>query len=380
MKGSKHPVYKTYSGTDPYVFISYAHGDADRVLPVIAALDGDMFRQWYDAGIEAGANWPEVVASHLLYAGTVVFFLTARFLRSQNCIREVNYAVSERKPMICVFLEPLELPNDLAMQFSTATVVHAESTAPEKLAEKLESLLGTAYLGDGVTGYGAVYVRQGKKNVWRIVSIVFASFFLLTILFVVGYFSGWFSFLSAKPATAETSTAGHGGTEATPKATPLEFKDGFALHVLLSNYKEASLYLCGNTMVTDPTAIRRVDGLWYAEGSKVQPGSPSVLELVVQKSSVSYLALVNENVESFDALAAMPQLQFLDISGNPVTDLGFLASLPNLKTLKLIDTGVSDYSVLASLPALETVYVDYASADGVLDALGDSDVDVIVKR
>ena len=181
-------------------------------------------------------------------------------------------------------------------------------------------------------------------------------FFLLTLLFMVGYFSGWFSFLSAKPAIGETSTVQSGQTEATPEATPLEFKDSVTRDILLRNYEEASLYLCGNTMAADPSAIRRVNGAWYVGKSKVQPGNPSVLELV-----------------------AMSKLQYLDISGNPVTDLGFLASLPDLKTLRIVDVGATDYSVLSSLPALETVYVEYASAGAVLDALGDSDVDVVVK-
>lgn len=379
MKESKNPLYKTYSGTDPYAFISYSHADADRVLPVIGALDGDLFRQWYDAGIEAGTNWPEVVASHLLHAGTVVFFLTARFLASQNCIREAHYAVAERKPMICVFLEQLELPNDLALQFSTAAIVHAEDSAPEKIAEELESLLGTTYLGDGVTGYESVYVNGKKKNIWRVVSIVFASFFLLTVFFVIGYFSDWFPFFGAKTVISETSAAENG--EAEVKTIEItEFKDSVSRDILLRNYKEVSLYLCGNTMVTDPSAIRRINGIWYVGQSNTQTGNAAVLELVTQKSSISYLALVNQNVESFDALSAMSQLEFLDISGNPVDDLGFLESLPNLKTLKLIDVAASDYSVLRLLPVLETVYVDYASADAVLDVLGDSAVDVIVKR
>ena len=48
--------------------------------------------------------------------------------------------------------------------------------------------------------------------------------------------------------------------------------------------------------------------------------------------------------------------------------------------MKLIDVAATDYSVLRALPALETVTVDYASAEAVLDALGDRAVDVIVKR
>ena len=378
MKDAKTPLYKTYSGTDPYVFISYSHADAARVLPVIGALDGDRVRQWYDAGIEAGTSWPETVASHLLHAGTVVFFLSEQFLRSQNCIREAHYAVSQRKPMICVYLEPVELPNDLAMQFSTAAVIRAENGTPEGIAGETESLIGPAYLGDGVTGYKTVYASPKKKNVWHVLSILFASFFLLTLLFVVGYFADWFPFLGAKTVTAQTP-----GEQAETEAKAVEiteFKDSVSRDILLSGYEGASLYFCGNTMVSDPSAIRCCDGAWYVGDAQVEPGSPGILDRVVQKGSVSYLALVNERIESFDALSAMPQLVYLDISGNPVTDLAFLGTLSNLKTLKLVGVAATDFSVLRSLPALETVTIDYASAAAVLDALGDRDVDVIVKR
>ncbi len=377
MKESKKLRYKTYSGMEPYAFISYSHADADRVLPVIGALDADLYRQWYDAGIKAGTNWPEVVASHLLHAGTAVFFLTARFLCSQYCIREAHYAVSQRIPMICVFLEPVELPNDLAMQFSTAIVIHAENSAPEAIAAELETLLGAAYLGDGVTGYESVYENGGNKNIWRAVSIVFASFFLLTVLFVVGYLAGWFPSFGAKTVTSETPVSG----EAANKTVEItEFKDSISRDILLSGYEEDSLYLCGNTLVSDPSAIRYAEGVWYVGESQIAAGTTNILEIIVQKNSVSYLALVCQGVESFNALSAMPQLQYLDISGNPVADLTFLKKLPNLKTLKLIDVAATDYSVLRELPALETVYVDYASTDAVLDVLGDLAVDVIVKR
>ena len=66
--------YRTYSGSDPYLFISYAHRDSDRVLPFIGMLDRDSYRVWYDAGINVGTAWPEVVASHLLNSGKVIFF------------------------------------------------------------------------------------------------------------------------------------------------------------------------------------------------------------------------------------------------------------------------------------------------------------------
>ena len=36
--------YRVYNGGEPYGFISYAHKDAARVLPVIAALSRDRFQ------------------------------------------------------------------------------------------------------------------------------------------------------------------------------------------------------------------------------------------------------------------------------------------------------------------------------------------------
>lgn len=378
MKESVRQPYPTYSGTEPYAFVSYAHADADRVLPVIGGLNAAMLRLWYDAGIQAGTTWPEVVASHLLQAGTVVFFLSAQFLRSQNCIREAHYAVSQRKPMICVYLEPLTLPNDLAMQFSTAAVVRAEDCTAASLAESLCALLGPTYVGDGVTGYTSDQDNSDQHNVWRVVSIAFASVFLLTVLFVVGYFAGWFPFLGAKTVIAAAPSAD--GPVQTETVEITEFKDSLSRDILLRGYEDASLYLCGNTMVSDPSAIRYADGVWSVGGAAVKEGSSNVLELVVEKEQISYLALVFQDVSSFDALSSMEQLVYLDISGNPVDDLTFLQSLPSLKTLKLIDVQATDYSVLRTLPALETVYVDFASADAVLTALGDRAVDVVVKR
>lgn len=368
--------YPVYSGEEPYGFISYAHGDAARVLPVIAALHRDRFRLWYDAGIEAGTNWPEVVADHLRQAGTVVFFLSGRFLRSQNCVREVHYAVAQRKPMIAVYLEPLELPGDLAMQFSTAAVIHGEAAAPQTIGEEAEGLLGPAFRGDGVTGYETVRVQRHAGNVWRILSLVFLALFFLTVLLVAGYLRGWFPSLGAKtvmvdPAPGVTTEAG--------AVSITTFQDSFSRDILLRAYQETSLYLCGNALVSDPSAIRFQGGAWTAGGVPVEPGRGDVLPLVIEKKDLACLALVDQGIGSFDELAALDGLVYLDISGNPVRDLSFLSAFPAIKTLKLIGVDAKDYSVLRSLPALEAVYVDLAALEPVLDVLEGTDVDVIVK-
>ena len=368
--------YRVYNGGEPYGFISYAHKDAARVLPVIAALSRDRFRLWYDAGIEAGDNWPEVVADHLRRAGAVVFFLSRHFLHSQNCVREVHYAVDQRKPMIAVYLEHVELPSDLAMQFSTATVIQGAEAAPEAIAAEAEGLLGPGFLGDGVTGYETVRIHKPQKNPWRTLSLVFLSLFVLTALLVAGYLGGLLPSLGARTVTVDQAP---GAVEA-EAVTVTTFQDAFSRDILLRAYQGTSLYLCGNALVSDPAAIRRQGGVWTVAHEPVSPGSPDVLTLVAEKSDLMGLALVDQGIESFEGLTGLQHLVYLDISGNPVRDLSFLAAFPALRTVKLVAVDGADYAVLASLPALEAVYVDEGALSAVLDALSGTDVDVIVKR
>lgn len=56
---------RPYEGTQPYIFVSYAHKNDAAVLEIIGALQSRGFRVWYDEGIEAGSEWPESIASHL---------------------------------------------------------------------------------------------------------------------------------------------------------------------------------------------------------------------------------------------------------------------------------------------------------------------------
>ena len=175
---------KTYSGKEPYVFFSYAHANSDRVLPVIEILDQKDYRLWYDAGIQAGSNWPEIVASHLLNSRMVLFFISERFLKSQNCSREVNYAVAEKKDMYCIFLEDVKLPEDMAMQLSVVDKLCAWDLDEKQIAQKIIEKIGNEYLGDGITGYETAEKKNASVNIWRIISIIFVSLFLLLAGFV----------------------------------------------------------------------------------------------------------------------------------------------------------------------------------------------------
>lgn len=112
MKTLLHP----YEGTLPYIFVSYAHANDAAVLEIISTLQARGFRIWYDEGIEAGSEWPESIASHLERAQLVLAFLSPAYLRSDNCRKEMHYALTKKKPVINVYLEQTELSPGMEMQ------------------------------------------------------------------------------------------------------------------------------------------------------------------------------------------------------------------------------------------------------------------------
>ena len=54
-----------YNGSEPYIFVSYAHKDSEAVYRTIEKLTSLGYRIWYDEGIKPGVEWPENIAIHL---------------------------------------------------------------------------------------------------------------------------------------------------------------------------------------------------------------------------------------------------------------------------------------------------------------------------
>lgn len=105
-----------YQGKEPYIFISYAHKDSDQVLPIIQQLQNWGFRVWYDAGIQAGTEWPEYIASHLRDSSAVIAFISEAAINSPHCRQEITYAGSKHKDVLSIYLDNAELPAGLELQ------------------------------------------------------------------------------------------------------------------------------------------------------------------------------------------------------------------------------------------------------------------------
>ena len=109
--------FSVYEGNAPFVFISYSHKETDIVLPVVRELAARGVRVWYDGGLEAGTEWPETIARHLLKSQCVVAFASKNFGDSHNCRRELDFAIARHKDPVVVYLEdPEKLSEGVQMQ------------------------------------------------------------------------------------------------------------------------------------------------------------------------------------------------------------------------------------------------------------------------
>ncbi|MBR2987474.1 MAG: toll/interleukin-1 receptor domain-containing protein [Clostridia bacterium] len=127
---------RIYEGDQPYLFISYAHKDSERVMPILAALEGLGYRLWYDAGIEVGTEWPEYIADHLNRASCMLAFISTSFVESQNCRREINFAIDLKKEPYVIYLDDFELSLGMRMQLGTLQAL------PYYLHETFDSFIG----------------------------------------------------------------------------------------------------------------------------------------------------------------------------------------------------------------------------------------------
>ena len=132
---------KPYEGFKPYIFISYSHRDSDRVFPILKHLASKGYRLWYDEGIDPGSEWPEAIASHLAKCYICIAFISRNSLNSQNCRREINFALNPQKKLrfLSVMLEDAEMTPGMELQLSTyQSILKYTHPSEEYFYEKLD--------------------------------------------------------------------------------------------------------------------------------------------------------------------------------------------------------------------------------------------------
>lgn len=343
--------FTPYEGDKPYLFISYAHLDAARVLPIIKELHQQKYRVWYDTGIEAGANWPEVIAGHLSKAATILFFVSKQFPLSQNCAREVNFAVDQKLPMMVVYLDSVELPAGMKMQLSEA--IFAGSTADEIMKSVA---LTEDFIGDGIEGYTAKTGKKHRKiNAGLVIGLVGTLIAAIALIALLGVTQGWFG----GGVETQTVTVSDDTGVASEQMEITTWTSTVMRDLLISQADSTALYACGNHFVTSRLGIEYDDGAFRLAGEPVEQGDISDLTAIADKSELVELSLCWQQIEDLSPLQSLSKLSYLDVSGNRVDDISALTSLNTLTTLKVPHTNVTDLTPTLEMPSLKQLTISY---------------------
>lgn len=105
-----------YNGEEPYIFISYSHRDQDLVYPIIAQMQKDGYRVWFDEGICPGTVWDDTIANCIDKCWYFIAFMSKNYLNSGNCMDELEFARDRTRRRVLVYLEEVVLPGGVAMR------------------------------------------------------------------------------------------------------------------------------------------------------------------------------------------------------------------------------------------------------------------------
>jgi len=135
------PPIEAYSGSRPYLFLSYSHKNMREVFSVIKKLAESRYRFWYVEGIEPGNEWPEEVGRALTGCQLFVVFMSPQAMESRNVRNEINLASSENKSIMVVNLQPVELSEGMKLQIGTVQFINKHEMGDDEFVDKLKGAL-----------------------------------------------------------------------------------------------------------------------------------------------------------------------------------------------------------------------------------------------
>ena len=134
--------FPAYDGDEPYVFVCYAHVDAELVYPEMRWLRESGVNLWYDEGISPGELFTDELAAKINDCHTFLYFVSPRSVASRNCLNEIQFATARDKRLVAAYVEPTQLPGGLELSIGLAQAVMKHDMPAADFQRKMSAALG----------------------------------------------------------------------------------------------------------------------------------------------------------------------------------------------------------------------------------------------
>ncbi len=138
--------FEAYEGNEPYVFVSYAHKDSEKVYPIINKLHEEGYRIWYGGGMPLVIDFHWLIGNRIENCDQFIFFISPNSVASKYVLNEVENAYGFEKPILFVELEKAELPPYFITPMKDRLIMAdlSENEFNRKLREPLAKCKGKA--------------------------------------------------------------------------------------------------------------------------------------------------------------------------------------------------------------------------------------------
>ena len=201
--------FEAYDGDRPFLFVSYAHKDAEIVFTELKWLHSAGYRIWYDEGIDPGNEWLVEIARALDRASCYLVFISKNSIKSKNVDNEISYALEEckrdaTKLFLAIHIEEVTLESKHKLGMSTIQAIFQWQMSEERFVRKL-----TKSLPDVLRDKDAEHEREivdrttVKKKSVRIspFAALYSVLFVVILLLIVSYASGLIGNFTSQPVT-----------------------------------------------------------------------------------------------------------------------------------------------------------------------------------
>ena len=111
-------LYQSYGGHEPYIFLWFDKGDGPAAARIVNHLIDRQFRVCYDEHDNSAIADPEWLAGRILSSGLVVFLVSAGAVKSLAFRNGINYALSKKKKIFCIYTDDEELEPGIKLQLA----------------------------------------------------------------------------------------------------------------------------------------------------------------------------------------------------------------------------------------------------------------------